>query len=303
MMITVKCGVGINGSGKSTGKVKEALPCPSFLRGCPPAHPHALRCHARESGHPVHRSTSSCPQTSAFTGSRLRRDDGSAGGEAMLLRRRSGQALRCFRPGTAGPLPLLDALTTCSDVIPAKAGIQYAAVPRLVRRHQCLLGPGFRRDDGSAGGEAVLLQRRSGQALQCFRPGTAGPLPLLDALTTRSDAMPAKAGIQYAAAPRLVRRRRRLLGPGFRWDDGSAGGEAVLLWRRSGQALRCFRPGTAGPLPLLDDLTTRSDVIPATAGTQYAAVLHLVRQRRCFTLSGFRRDGCAGGEASPPSTT
>ncbi len=89
-----------------------------------------------------------------------------------------------FRPGTAGPSPLLDDLSTRPDVIPAKAGIQYAAVPHLVRRHQCLLGPGFRRDDGSAGGEEVLLRRRSGQALQCFRTGTAGPLPLLDALST-----------------------------------------------------------------------------------------------------------------------
>ena len=43
-----------------------------------------------------------------------------------------------------------------------------------------------------------------------------------------TDVIPAKAGTQYAAAPRADRRRWRLLDPHLRGDDVGANGVALL---------------------------------------------------------------------------
>ena len=45
-------------------------------------------------------------------------------------------------------------VATLTNVMPAKAGIQYAAAPAVIRRRRCLLGPRLRGNDHAAGQRA-----------------------------------------------------------------------------------------------------------------------------------------------------
>jgi hypothetical protein len=84
--------------------------------------------------------------------------------------------------------------------MPAKAGIQYAAAREA--KSQTLRSMRGRVFSGS------------------FIGVNATRVSCSDDLKSNLGVMPAKAGIQYAAAPRLYRERLRLLGPRVRGDDG-----------------------------------------------------------------------------------